>query len=117
MTVLIERFGRSSYLSAGAGCGDILFLSGQVPTTLDANVTVQSQEVLAKIDSLLREGSSARDRIAFAMIWLKDIGDRDAFNTVWVNWVGATPPARACVQAELANPAMLVEVAVMAARG
>lgn len=116
MSDLISRFAQSSYLSSAVGFENLLFLSGQVPVTVDAAIDVQTQEVLAKIDRVLADGGSSRDKILFAMIWLKDIRQRNTFNQIWEQWVGDMPSSRACVQAELADSRMLVEIAVVAAR-
>jgi enamine deaminase RidA (YjgF/YER057c/UK114 family) len=56
-------------------------------------------------------------RLLQAHIWLKDIGDRAAMNEVWSAWLPADgAPARACVQAVLADPDYLVEIMVTACR-
>ena len=47
----------------------------------------------------------------------QDIRDRDAMNKVWVSWLGdAGRPARACVQANMADPRHLVEIMINACR-
>jgi enamine deaminase RidA (YjgF/YER057c/UK114 family) len=95
------RFRPNEYLSAAVKAGNLAFVSGQVPADLDSDLIGQSQSVLAKIDRLLIEVGSDKSKIAYAMIWLKDIADRNRFNEVWIQWVADSPPARACVQAEL----------------
>ena len=54
-----------------------------------------------------------KTRLLQAQIWLKDIRAREAMNVVWSAWLpegGA--PARACVQANMADPRILVEIMV-----
>ena len=54
-----------------------------------------------------------KTRLLQAQIWVKDIRDREAMNEVWSAWLppdGA--PARACVQADMADPRHLVEIMV-----
>ena len=56
-------------------------------------------------------------RLLQALIWLKDIRDRDAMNEVWKAWLPADgAPARACVQASLADARHLVEIMVTACK-
>jgi len=44
------------------------------------------------------------------------MADFEALNEVWDNWVPAgEAPARACVQAQMASPELLVEISVVAA--
>jgi enamine deaminase RidA (YjgF/YER057c/UK114 family) len=46
----------------------------------------------------------------------KDIASFAEMNAVWDAWVPAGhPPARACVEAKLAGPQYLVEIAIIAA--
>ena len=50
------------------------------------------------------------------MIYLSDIRTFDEMNAVWDAWVSpGNTPARATVEARLANPKYLVEIAVIAA--
>jgi enamine deaminase RidA (YjgF/YER057c/UK114 family) len=73
--------------------------------------------MLAKVDALLAQAGSGRDRILSATIYLRDMKDFAAMNAVWDRWVPkGHAPARACVEARLARPELLVEVSVVAAR-
>ena len=88
-----------------------IFTQGVVARDLDADVGAQTQDILDQIDVLLEEHGTDKTRLLQAQIWLKHIHDRDALNTVWSSWLPADgAPARACVQAVLADPRMLVEI-------
>lgn len=88
-----------------------IFTQGVVAADLDADVTAQTQDILDQLDALLEEHGTDKARLLQAQIWLKDIKDRDALNAVWSAWLPAGgAPARACVQAVLADPRMLVEI-------
>ena len=51
-----------------------------------------------------------------ATIYLKDIKDYAAMNEVWDKWIAEGHyPARACVEAALAEEELLVEIVVIAA--
>ncbi|GBQ82489.1 translation initiation inhibitor YjgF [Gluconacetobacter johannae DSM 13595] len=91
-----------------------LFTQGFVARDLTGDATAQTRDILAQIDEALELHGTDKTRLLQAQIWLKDIADRDALNGVWSAWLpkdGA--PARACVQAVLANPAMLVEIMII----
>ena len=80
---------------------------------LSKDITGQTKEVLDGIDALLETHGTDKTRLLQAQIWVKDIRDRDAMNAVWSAWLpegGA--PARACVQANMADPRHLVEIMV-----
>jgi enamine deaminase RidA (YjgF/YER057c/UK114 family) len=74
--------------------------------------------VHAQIDRLLHEAGTDKTKILSATIYLADMNDYAAMNAVWDAWVpqGETP-ARATVEARLANPAYRVEMQIVAVAG
>lgn len=113
---MIRRVGVGPRLSAAAIHNGVAYLAGQVPNDLSLGIEEQAAQVLATIDTILAEVGTDKTRILSATVWLPDISDFSAFNTVWDAWVppGDTP-ARACIESRLANPAIKVEIAVIAA--
>ena len=98
-------------LSKGVEYHGFIFTQGVVARDLDTDATVQTKDVLDQIDTLLEEHGTDKTRLLQAQIWLKDIKDRDALNAVWSAWLPeGQAPARACVQAVLADPRILVEI-------
>ncbi len=111
----IERHGTTRRYSDVVTHGNTVYLV-EVPDTLSADITVQTREVLAAVDKRLFQAGSSKSRLLMTTIYLRDMADFDGMNAVWDNWVPeGTAPARACVQARLANPEMRVEVVVIAA--
>lgn len=113
----IQRLQSNARMSGLVRHGDVLYLAGQVPADLQADIQSQTAQVLGKIDALLAEAGSDKHHLLSAQIWLKNI-DRDfaAMNAVWDAWLPAEgAPARATVQADLAHPEVLVEIMVIAA--
>lgn len=97
--------------------GDTVYLAGQVAKDSTANITVQTQQVLDKVDALLAEAGSDKTKILSAQIWIANIGHFAAMNEVWDAWVPeGNTPARACIEARLASPDLLVEVGIIAAK-
>ncbi|QIR15804.1 RidA family protein [Shewanella aestuarii] len=93
-----------------------VYLCGQVATDKFADITTQTTTMLKEVDKLLLQAGSQRDHILSATIYLKDMQDYDAMNKVWDSWLPeGHAPARACVQAAIAEPEYLVEVSVIAA--
>lgn len=96
--------------------GDTVYLAGQVANDSNADITVQTQQVLQKIDDLLAEAGSDKSKILSAQIWLTSMGHFTQMNEVWDAWVPeGQAPARACIEARLASPDLLVEVGIIAA--
>ena len=82
-----------------------------------SSVTEQAKEILKRIDHHLAEAGTSKKNLVTAQVWLTDIATFDEFNLVWDAWVAdAGKPARACVEARLADPALNVEVMVTARR-
>ena len=98
--------------------GRLVFLAGQVAEDKNADISGQTRSVLDQIDRLLEEAGTDKSRILSATIYIADMKEFAAMNAVWDAWVvkGETP-ARATVEAQLANPAYRVEIQVVAAAG
>jgi enamine deaminase RidA (YjgF/YER057c/UK114 family) len=112
----ITRSHSNSRMSQLVIHGDTIYLAGQVASDSNANIAVQTQQVLDKIDALLAEAGSNKSRILSAQIWLANIGHFAAMNEVWDEWVAdGNAPARACIEARLASPDLLVEIGIIAA--
>src|SRR5450432_267045 len=84
----------------------LVYLAGQVAEDATADIGAQARSVLKRIDALLAEVGTDKSHILSATIYLADITDFPLMNAVWDAWVpqGHTP-ARATVEASLANPA------------
>jgi enamine deaminase RidA (YjgF/YER057c/UK114 family) len=95
--------------------GDTVYLAGPVAADAGADISVQTQQVLEKIDTLLAEAGSDKSKILSAQIWIASMGHFAQMNEVWDAWVpSGHAPARACIEARLASPDLLVEVGIIA---
>ena len=113
----IERINVGPRLSDVAVFNKVAYLAGQVPeNTLGQGLHAQTQEVLQIIDSLLAHVGSDKSRILSCQIFLKDIGQIAEMNRAWDAWIPAGhTPARATVQAAMADPRWAVEIVLSAA--
>jgi len=113
----INRHGTNQILSTAVEYHNFVFLAGLTADDLGQDIAGQTRQVLAKIDAALEAHGTDKTRMLTAQIWVKDIRDREAMNRLWIEWLpqgGA--PARACVQANMADPRHLVEIMVTACR-
>lgn len=98
------------------GASQTVYLAGQVAEDASADITGQTQQVLAQIDRLLAEAGTDRTKLLSVTIFLPDMQDFSAMNAVWEPWIGSGhAPARATVGAALAGPAYRVEIQATAA--
>ena len=113
---MITRLESGPRMSEAVIHGDTVYLAGQVGEPGD-DIIAQTTTVLSEIDRLLALAGSDKSRILMATIWLADIADFAAMNSVWDAWVDkANPPARATSEAKLAAPDYLVEIIIIAAK-
>jgi enamine deaminase RidA (YjgF/YER057c/UK114 family) len=111
----IQHYQSGSRLSEATIAQGLVFLAGQVPTNEDDGITAQTENVLAQIDTILAACDSDKAHICEVVIYLPNLADYDGLNQAWDAWVvpGKTP-ARACIQATLANPKWKVEIKLTA---
>jgi len=113
---MIRRLDAGPRMSEAVIHGGIVHLAGQVPETADAGIEMQTREVLDAIDALLAQAGTDKRRILRAQVYLADIADFDGMNRAWDAWVvPGEAPARATVEARLADPGWKVEIVVTAA--
>jgi enamine deaminase RidA (YjgF/YER057c/UK114 family) len=94
----------------------LVYTAGQVPDDMSQDIKGQTQQVLAKIDDLLKQAGTDKSRALTAQVWLRQIDDLSGMNAVWDAWVvqGKTP-TRCCGKVEMNNPNCRVEILVVAA--
>lgn len=113
---MIQRFEVGPRMSEMVVHNGTVYLAGQIAEDDSADIVGQTRQVLDAIDALLAQAGSDKRRILRAQIYLPDLADFARMNEVWEAWVvpGHTP-ARATVQAALANPHWKIEVVITAA--
>jgi enamine deaminase RidA (YjgF/YER057c/UK114 family) len=111
----IKRIDTNKLMSRAVVHGDTVYLAGLTADDTSLDVPGQCQQILDKIDRYLKEAGTDKSKLLSANIWLTDIGTWAAMNEVWVKWIDpANPPARATVEAKLANPKLGIEIMVVA---
>ena len=92
-----------------------VYLSGQVGNKESQDVSIQTAEVLEKIEKLLIKSGSNKNNLLSATIYLSDISSFEEMNKVWDNWLPENcAPARTTVEAKLALPELRVEISILA---
>ena len=112
----VQRFHTGKRMSDAVTCNGIVWLAGQVADDTTHDAAGQTRQVLAAIDRLLGDVGTDKTNLLSANIFLADMADFAAMNSVWDAWIAdAGKPARATVQAALARPEWKVEIVVTAA--
>jgi reactive intermediate/imine deaminase len=91
--------------------GDLLFISGQVPSDTSQDISGQTEQVMEKLKLIMEEAGTGFEHALKATCFLTDISEFAAFNAVYTRYVGdGDKPARSTIEAKLAGPAFKVEV-------
>ena len=113
----ITRHNPGPRMSQAVEHNGVVYLAGQVANDMGADVTSQTQQILAKIDALLETAGSNKSKLLWAQLWVTDMRNFAAMNEVWDAWIDPTnPPVRAGLCSDLAAPGYLVEIMVTAAK-
>jgi len=108
----------SEMVTVDLGAARLIYLSGQVAENPSLDITGQMREILHHIDDMLATQGATRKDLVSVTIYLRTVGDYEAMNSVWDEWVPAGhTPARATVGARLIDSEYRVEIQATAAIG
>lgn len=111
----IKRFKSNGRFHEAVAYNGVVYLSGKVALS-DGTIEGQAKDILADIEQTLLYNNSNKESILSATVYLSNIEDFAAFNSVWDSWFKeGFQPARVCVGATLAAPQYKVEISVTAA--
>ena len=91
--------------SVGIRAGDLVFASGMLgldPATGDlvaGGVQAETRQALKNLRAILEAGGSSLARVVKTTVFLRDMADFAAMNTVYAEFFASEPPARTTVQA------------------
>lgn len=112
----IKRINPGPRMSNAVVHNGVVYVQGFTADDVSADLKGQTKQILDRIDKALKEAGTDKSKLLSANIWLTDIRTWADMNTVWDAWVApGHTPARATVEAKLANPKALVEIMVQAA--
>lgn len=83
--------------------GDLLFVTGQMPTDpatgqlVEGGVVAQTRQVLANLTAVLAQVGATLDDALMVRVYLTDFSDFDAVNAEYERWFTAPLPSRTCV--------------------
>jgi reactive intermediate/imine deaminase len=82
-----------------------LYVSGQVPMEkgeiVRGGIVAESRKAIENMLAILKEAGYGVEDVVRVGVWLDDPRDFWSFNGVFVEYFGANPPARACVQSRM----------------
>jgi enamine deaminase RidA (YjgF/YER057c/UK114 family) len=112
----ITRIQSGPRMSKATLFNGMLHISGQVATDRKSSIEVQTQQVLDQIEEIITEAGGFKSGLLAVNVFLPHITDFAAMNSIYDAWIdAANPPARACVEARLADPDLRVEMTAVCA--
>ncbi len=113
----ITRIDQTPRMSRIVEHNGTIYLCGQTAKDASKDIKEQTVTTLEKVEELLSKAGSDKKHILSVTIYIRDMKDFSAMNEVWDAWVEeGYQPARACVEARMARPELLVEMSVVAAK-
>lgn len=106
--------------SQAVACGNLLFLSGQIPLDPETmqivgqDVETQTEQVLKNLAAVLAARGMKTQNIAKTTVFLKNMGDFPKFNAVYEKHFQAPYPARATIEVARLPKDVLVEIEAIA---
>jgi len=113
---MIQRYQKGPRMSQAVVHAGTVYIAGKVARDGKAPLQEQTRDVLEQIEALLAEVGSSKSKLLAVNIYLPNIADFAAMNSVYDTWIDKdNPPVRACVEARLADPDLRVEITAIAA--
>ena len=118
-TIVPQGMSASATLTPGIKMGDVIYTSGQLGTSRDtAQNTIQAQtkKSLENVKAVIEAGGGNMGTVLKCTVFLADMKDFQAMNSVYSTFFPKEPPARSTVAvAALASPTAKVEIECIAA--
>lgn len=110
-----------SHYTDAVAAGGLLYISGMLPVNAAGelvgagDVIRQSEQVLDNVAAVLTATGASFDDVVRVGVFLRDMADREAVNTVRRRYFGDARPASTLVEVSaLAHPEALVEIEAIA---
>jgi len=105
--------------SQGVKVGNLIFTSGQLPINtqsgeLVADIEGATKQSLDNVKAILESSGSSMDKIVKTVVFLRDMNDFAAMNTVYSTYFPSNPPARSAVQVARLPKDAIVEIEAIA---
>ena len=99
--------------------GGVLFTSGQIPldasgALVEGGIEEQTHQVFRNLKAVLAEAGATFGDVVKATVFLKDMNDFAAVNSIYASYFGEHKPARSAVEVARLPKDVLVEIEVIA---
>lgn len=102
--------------------GDFVFCSGQIPLVpqtgllVEGGIEAQTRQIFSNIQAVLKAAGLDFSNVVKTTVFMTNLSDFSAFNTIYGEYFPTDPPARSCVEVSALPKGALVECEVIAKR-
>jgi 2-iminobutanoate/2-iminopropanoate deaminase len=107
---------KGPYSPAIRAC-NLLFVSGQIASSADADLATQTRQCLANLRAVLEAGGATLQQVAKVTVYLSEPDGWPVFNPIYAEFFGTHKPARAIVPVAAFPGGYKVEVDAIAVLG
>jgi 2-iminobutanoate/2-iminopropanoate deaminase len=105
--------------SQGIRAGDLIFVSGQLPTNAEGvliidDIAAATRHSLENVSAVLSAAGARMSDVVKATVFLTDMGDFSVMNKVYGEFFSDPFPARACIEVAALPKGAKVEIEVIA---
>jgi 2-iminobutanoate/2-iminopropanoate deaminase len=100
--------------------GKLIFTAGQIPfhpetnQMVDGGIEEQTEQVIQNLKAILEAGGSGLNRVVKTTVFLKQMGDFQAMNSIYEKYFSDNPPARSTVEVSALPKGALIEMECVA---
>src|SRR5690554_353958 len=108
---MLTRHYPQKYFHRAVEAGGLLFLSGLTADDRTLDLKGQTEQVLAKLESLLQELGSDRSKVVSATAYITQMEHKEQMNEAWLEFFPSSDlPARATLGVASLGDGILIEV-------
>ncbi|HDP70656.1 MAG TPA: hypothetical protein ENN38_07630 [Actinobacteria bacterium] len=110
----------AGHYSQAIKAGDFIFVSGQIPIDLqtddliEGDIKSKTRLILRNIEAILKAGDSSLSKVVKLTVFIKDLSDFPAVNSVFAEFFAGEPPARETVQVSKIPKDAEIEISAIA---
>ena len=100
--------------------GDFVFTAGQIPLhpatgqMVEGGIEVQTRQALTNVGAVLEAAGTSLSNVVKTTVFMADMGEFKAMNSVYAEFFPAAPPARSAVQAAALPLGARIEIEAVA---
>ncbi|MHA6729710.1 RidA family protein [Devosia sp. A369] len=112
---MIDRRYKTPIMHRAVINSGVIYLGGVVADDFTVGMSVQMAQVCQKIETMLNELESGKDKLLHATLYITDMSLKTELNDAWTAWISPENlPARATVGVADLGKGVLVEAVVTA---